>query len=161
MRKYCQEFMLNPVILCRNECDGKVLIEGSINSVRISFKFKVRDKIDEYLVRLYCKVFMHRCELFDIIRRKPINKDWDLTFLIMFWHLEYIPSITLHSTCTASKSKSNDSNVDQDHPCFDRVGLAMYLSEFGQEFENVISAYGCIFLNQRGRIIAKTWLKQF
>ena len=73
--------------------------------------------------------------LFDIIRGKPINKDWDLTFLITFWHLEYKkPSIYIND----NDNDIDDINGDQvsiynheskceqrlyDPPCFDRLQL--------------------------------------
>ena len=165
MIKYNKGLLLNPVIISRNKYE-QVLIEGSINSVRISFKFAKYDDMTKYLTHLYCKIFMNRCELFDIIRRKPINQDWDLTFLIMFWHLEYKqPSICINDNHHNGDQDGVENNESRerlyDHPCFDRLCLIRYLSQFVKEFENVISEHTAPFLTYRSMRVVRTWLKQF
>ena len=147
MKKYNKGLLLNPVIISLDEYD-QVLIEGSMNSVRISFKFRKwgRGGVTGWLSKSYCKMLMKRCELFDIIRRKPINENWDLTFLIMYWHLE----------------SGEQRLYDHDHPCFDRLRLVSYLIQFVKEFDDAFFGYlGTDFLWIRGKRMGRTWLKQF
>lgn len=66
------EVLLNPLTVSRNE-NERVLIEPSINSVRISIKIKQADEIENILVHKFTRFLTQRAEAFFILRRKPIK----------------------------------------------------------------------------------------
>ena len=67
-----KELILNPVIISRNEKE-RVLIEASINSVRISISIKQADDIERILVHKFTRFLMMRADNFVILRRKPVT----------------------------------------------------------------------------------------
>lgn len=69
------EALLNPLTIARNE-NEKVLIEPSINSVRVSIKIKQADEIETILVHQFTRFLTGRAESFYILRRKPIDVSW-------------------------------------------------------------------------------------
>lgn len=64
--------LLVPVTVARNE-NERVLIEPSINSIRISIKIKQADEIEHILVHKFTRFLTQRAESFFILRRKPIE----------------------------------------------------------------------------------------
>ena len=78
--------LLNPLTISRNERE-KVLIEGSINSVRISIAFKKIDGIEVILSKKFMRFLMRRADDFAILRRKPIA-GYDISFLVTNFHTE-------------------------------------------------------------------------
>ncbi|KAF1854853.1 hypothetical protein Lal_00002589 [Lupinus albus] len=80
------EVLLQPLTIARNE-NERVLIEPSINSVRISIKIKQADEIEHILVHKFTRFLTQRAESFFILRRKPI-KGYDISFLITNFHTE-------------------------------------------------------------------------
>ena len=83
-----REVLMNPIVVSRNESEC-VLIEGSINSVRISVKVKKADDLEDFLAKkfmrcgarhvpvphvfsVYCRFLSQRAESFVVLRRKPI-----------------------------------------------------------------------------------------
>jgi hypothetical protein len=66
------ELLLNPVVIARSQ-EEKVLIEGSVNSVRISVRIKKSDELDVVLSRRFLRFLTQRAENFVILRRKPIE----------------------------------------------------------------------------------------
>lgn len=66
------EVLLTPLTVARNE-NERVLIEPSINSVRISIKIKQADEIENILVHKFTRFLEQRAESFFILRRKPIK----------------------------------------------------------------------------------------
>ncbi|KAH6607232.1 RNA recognition, partial [Trichoderma cornu-damae] len=64
------EVLLTPLTIARNE-NERVLIEPSINSVRISIKIKQADEIENILVHKFTR-FLTQRQSFFILRRKPI-----------------------------------------------------------------------------------------
>ncbi|KAL8723108.1 MAG: hypothetical protein Q9225_000511 [Loekoesia sp. 1 TL-2023] len=80
------EVLLNSLTISRNE-NEKVLIEPSINSVRISIKIKQADEIENILVHKFTRFLTQRAEAFFILRRKAI-KGYDISFLITNFHTE-------------------------------------------------------------------------
>jgi len=66
------EVLLNPLTVSRNE-NEKVLIEPSINSVRISIRIKQADEIESILVGKFARFLTQRAEAFFILRRKPVK----------------------------------------------------------------------------------------
>lgn len=68
----CPEVLLNALTVSRNE-NEKVLIEPSINSVRVSIKIKQADEIENILVHKFTRFLTQRAEAFFILRRKPVK----------------------------------------------------------------------------------------
>lgn len=66
------EVLLTPLTIARNE-NERVLIEPSVNSVRISIKIKQADEIENILVHKFTRFLEQRAESFFILRRKPIK----------------------------------------------------------------------------------------
>ncbi|KAG4306082.1 hypothetical protein PORY_000070 [Pneumocystis oryctolagi] len=80
------ETILNPIIISRNE-NEQVLIESSINSIRISIRIKQADEIERILAHKFTRFLMGRAEAFVILRRRPI-KGYGISFLITNKHTE-------------------------------------------------------------------------
>ena len=97
------EVLLNPLTVSRNGHE-KVLIEPSINSVRISIRIKQADEIEHILVHKFTRFLTQRAEAFFILRRKPVKvgptlvhdpcalltffQGYDISFLITNFHTE-------------------------------------------------------------------------
>uniref|UniRef100_A0A673K7G4 Actin-related protein 2/3 complex subunit 4 n=1 Tax=Sinocyclocheilus rhinocerous TaxID=307959 RepID=A0A673K7G4_9TELE len=81
-----KELLLQPVVISRNDKE-KVLIEGSINSVRVSIAVKQADEIEKILCHKFMRFMMMRAENFFILRRKPVE-GYDISFLITNFHTE-------------------------------------------------------------------------
>ncbi|KAI0297138.1 hypothetical protein BC826DRAFT_951826 [Russula brevipes] len=81
-----KEVLLNPLTISRNE-NERVLIEPSVNSIRVSIKIKQADEIERILCHKFTRFLMQRAESFIVLRRKPI-KGYDISFLITNTHTE-------------------------------------------------------------------------
>ena len=66
---------------------AQVLIEPSINSVRISIAIKQADDMEKLLCHKFMGFMMRRAENFVILRRKKIE-GYDISFLITNFHTE-------------------------------------------------------------------------
>jgi len=66
-----REVLLNPLVISRNEKE-QVLIEPSVNSVRMGIKIKQQDDIERILCHKFTRFMMMRAENFIILRRKPV-----------------------------------------------------------------------------------------
>lgn len=66
------EVLLNPLTVSRNE-NERVLIEPSINSIRVSIRIKQADEIEHILVHKFTRFLTQRAESFFILRRKPVK----------------------------------------------------------------------------------------
>ena len=64
-----------------------MLIEPSINSVRISIRMKQADDIEKILCGKFTKFLCGRAENFVILRRKPLP-GYDISFLVTMYHTE-------------------------------------------------------------------------
>lgn len=84
--KSSRELLLTPVVISRNEKE-KILIEGSINSLRVSIAVKQSDDIEKILCHKFMRFMMMRAENFIILRRKPVE-GYDISFLITNFHTE-------------------------------------------------------------------------
>ncbi|KAF9354471.1 Arp complex subunit [Mortierella sp. AD094] len=80
------EVLLNPLVVSRNEKE-RVLIETSVNSMRISIAIKQADDSEKILAHMFTRFFMQRAESFIILRRTPIP-GYDISFLITNAHTE-------------------------------------------------------------------------
>jgi actin related protein 2/3 complex subunit 4 len=67
-----KELLLTPVVVSRNE-NERVLIESSINSLRISIAIKKVDEIEKILSHKFLRFMMMRADNFIILRRKPVK----------------------------------------------------------------------------------------
>jgi len=125
-----QELLLNPVLIARNE-NERVLIEGSINSLRISIGVKQADDLEKILSKKFMRFLAQRAENFAILRRKPI-KGYDISFLITNFHTEMM-----------YKHK-----------------LVDFIIQFMEDIDKEISEMK-LAVNQRARIVAQEYLKTF
>lgn len=121
------EVVLAPLTISRNEQE-RVLIEPSVNSVRLSIKIKQADEIEHILTHKFTRFLMQRAESFVILRRKPI-KGYDISFLITNTHTE-----------TMLKHK-----------------LVDFIINFMEEVDKEISEMK-LSLNARARIVAESYL---
>ena len=64
-----------------------MLIEPSINSVRLSVRIKQADEMERILVKSFTSFLMKRAEQFLVLRRKPVE-GYDISFLITHTHAE-------------------------------------------------------------------------
>ncbi|XP_033116084.1 actin-related protein 2/3 complex subunit 4 [Anneissia japonica] len=125
-----KELLLQPLVISRNERE-KVLIEGSINSIRISIAVKQADEIERILCRKFMRFMMMRAENFFILRRKAVE-GYDISFLITNFHTEQM-----------FKHK-----------------LVDFVIQFMEEIDKEISEMK-LALNSRARIAAEEFLKRF
>ncbi|KAJ1024688.1 hypothetical protein NDA13_004615 [Ustilago tritici] len=124
------EIILNPLTISRNEHE-KVLIEPSINSVRISIRIKQADEIERILAHKFARFLMQRAENFVILRRKPVQ-GYDISFLV-----------TNRNTEELRKHK-----------------LVDFVIEFMEDVDKEISEIK-LSLNARARIVAEAFLGAF
>ena len=61
-----------PVVISRNE-NERVLIEGSVNSLRISIAIKKADELEKILSHKFMRFMMMRADNFVVLRRKPVK----------------------------------------------------------------------------------------
>lgn len=125
-----KELLMTPVIVARNKQE-RVLIEPSINSVRVSISIKQSDEIERILCHKFTRFMCQRADNFFILRRKPIQ-GYDISFLITASHTE-----------TMYKHK-----------------LVDFLLHFMQEIDKEISDMK-LALNARARVSAEEFLKRF
>ncbi|KAG6002397.1 hypothetical protein E4U21_003128 [Claviceps maximensis] len=121
------EVLLAPLTIARNE-NERVLIEPSINSIRISIKIKQADEIENILVHKFTRFLTQRAESFFILRRKPI-KGYDISFLITNFHTDEM-----------LKHK-----------------LVDFIIQFMEDVDKEISEMK-LFLNARARFVAESFL---
>ncbi len=81
-----KELLLQPVVITRSEREA-VLVEPSINSVRVSVRIKQADELERLLAGKFSRFLMQRAEAFVILRRRPVE-GYDLSFLLTHAHLE-------------------------------------------------------------------------
>lgn len=122
-----REILLTPLTISRNE-NEKVLIEPSINSIRISIAIKQADEIERILAHKFTRFLMQRAESFVILRRKPV-KGYDISFLI------------------------TNANTEQ----LRKHKLVDFIIEFMEEVDKEISEMK-LSINARARIVAESYL---
>ncbi|KAL5507134.1 ARC19 [Sanghuangporus vaninii] len=125
-----KEVLLNPLTISRNE-NERVLIEPSINSIRVSIKIKQADEIERILCHKFTRFMMQRAEGFIVLRRKPVP-GYDISFLITNNHSE-----------TMLKHKVVD-----------------FIITFMEEVDKEISEMK-LSLNARARIVAESYLSAY
>ncbi|KAI7942593.1 hypothetical protein MJO28_012620 [Puccinia striiformis f. sp. tritici] len=123
------EVLLTPLYISRTPSEY-VLIEPSINSVRLSIKIKQADDIEHILARGVTRFLSLRAENFIILRRKPI-KSFDISFLIT--------------------SRNIESMI--------RLKVVDFIIQFMEDVDREISEMK-LSLNARARIVAESYLTQ-
>ena len=150
-----KELLLNPVIISRNEKE-RVLIESSINSVRISIAIKQADDIEGILVHKFTRFLMMRADNFVILRRKPVSMD-----------------VTSSGKNHVDGSEQNGDD-HQPPPTYDvsflitnfhtesmyRYKLIDFIIHFMEEIDKEINEMK-LAINARARITAEEFLKKF
>lgn len=140
-----RELLLNPVVISRNEKE-RVLVEASVNSVRISIAIKQADEIERILVHKFTRFLMMRADNFVILRRKPVSgtdgrpesvngepaAGYDISFLITNFHTESMY----------------------------RYKLIDFIIHFMEEIDKEINEMK-LAINARARITAEEFLKKF
>eukprot|EP01129_Flabellula_baltica_P016186 TRINITY_DN8508_c0_g1_i1.p2 TRINITY_DN8508_c0_g1~~TRINITY_DN8508_c0_g1_i1.p2 ORF type:complete len:177 (-),score=54.02 TRINITY_DN8508_c0_g1_i1:81-611(-) len=128
-----EELLLNPIVIARAQGEDaqKVMIEGSINSLRISVVLKKSDELDVILAGRFLRFLAQRAENFVILRRKPIE-GYDISFLITNFHTEWMFK----------------------HKLVDFV--IQFLNDIEAEIKSMKSA-----VNERARLVAKEYLSAF
>ncbi len=66
------ELLLNPLTVSRNQ-EERVLVEPSVNSVRVSIRIKQADEIEHILVHKFTRFLTQRAEAFFVLRRKAVE----------------------------------------------------------------------------------------
>lgn len=81
-----KEFLLTPLQIWRNPNEG-VLIEATINSVRVSVKIDTHgDSLEDMLLDKFQKFLVSRAERFIILRRKPLEvRSWHPCTFAIIW----------------------------------------------------------------------------
>ena len=157
LRRQSKEVLLNPLIISRNE-NERVLIEPSINSIRLSIKIKQADEIERVLCHKFTRFMMQRAESFIVLRRKPVPvrrlgptnstlntlQGYDISFLITNTHSE-----------TMLKHKIVDFIIQCASCCCCWADLI--LCRFMEEVDKEISEMK-LSLNARARIVAESYL---
>ena len=62
---------MKPVVIARNQQE-RVLVEASINSLRVSIAIKQADEMEEILCKKFVRFLEQRAENFFIMRRTPV-----------------------------------------------------------------------------------------
>ena len=76
-----KEVLLNPLTISRNE-NERVLIEPSVNSIRLSIRIKQADEIERILCHKFTRFMMQRAESFIVLRRKPVPVSKPIIFRV-------------------------------------------------------------------------------
>lgn len=62
-----------------------MLIEPSVNSVRVSIKIKQADEIEGVLVHKFTRFLTQRAEGFEVLRRRAVKVCFAYSFLWFWW----------------------------------------------------------------------------
>lgn len=76
-----------PVTISKSEKEH-CLIEGSINSVRVSIAIKKSSETEVLLTHMLERFMALRADKFEIFRKVPISPEYDFSFLITDDHLQ-------------------------------------------------------------------------
>jgi actin related protein 2/3 complex subunit 4 len=130
--------------IARNE-NEQVLIEPSINSIRISIKIKQADNIERILAHKLTRFFTGRAENFIILRRKPVRVPNPRPLPVHLWRLTfegYDISFLITNFHTEAMLKHK---------------LVDFIIQFMEEVDSEISEMK-LFLNVRARYVAEGYL---
>lgn len=124
------EVLLTPLLISRNASES-VLIEPSINSVRLSIRIKQADETERILCHKFTRFLAMRAEAFVVLRRVPV-KGHDISFLI------------------------TNRNVEE----MMKHKLVDFVIQFMEDVDKEISE-AKLSLNARARTVAETYLSTF
>ena len=158
-----RELLLNPVVVSRNERE-RVLIESSINSVRISIAIKQADEIEKILVHKFTRFMMMRADNFVILRRKPVKMTFTLNGGIT-------GTAQIHKTNTVNGFKDSNAKEQLEYDIsflitnfhtesMYRYKLIDFIIHFMEEIDKEINEMK-LAINARARITAEEFLKEF
>lgn len=122
--------LLQPLVVAR-DADQQVLIEPSVNSVRVSLKIKQSDTLESIIVDKFSRFLSMRADEFIILRRAPV-KGYNISFLITNFHLE-----------TMNKAE-----------------LVAFVIHFMKEIDSEINVMK-LNVNARARVVAGAFMAQF
>jgi len=125
-----KELLMNKIVISRTP-NEQVLIESSVNSVRVSIKIKQADEIEQILAKKFARFLTQRAESFVIMRRKAVP-GFDISFLITNFHTE----------------------------AFLKHKLVDFIIQFMQDIDKEISELK-LAVNARARIVATEYLQEF
>eukprot|EP00762_Andalucia_godoyi_P004045 ANDGO_06268.mRNA.1 Actin-related protein 2/3 complex subunit 4 len=126
----CSELLLRPLVVARDG-DERVLIEPSVNSVRVSIAVKKSDDVEVILAAKFMRFLQQRAENFVVLRRKPIQ-GYDISILITNFHLEQMV----------------------------RNKIVDFIIQFVEEIDKEIKEMK-LAVNGRARVVAKEFLQAF
>ncbi|KAG0217017.1 Arp complex subunit [Mortierella sp. GBA43] len=151
-----KEVLLNPLVISRNDKE-RVLIESSVNSLRISIAIKQADDIERILVHKFTRFLTQRAESFVILRRKPIEL---LLFLPCFFFVLFMTLISrLRNAFLQGYDISfliTNAHTEQMY----KHKLVDFIIQFMEDVDREISEMK-LSINARARVVAKTYLSQF
>ncbi|KNZ62316.1 actin-like protein 2/3 complex subunit 4 [Puccinia sorghi] len=173
------EVLMTPLYISRTPSEF-VLIEPSINSVRLSIKIKQADDIEQILylnnpdtakllARGVTRFLSLRAENFIILRRKPI-KSFDISFLITSRNIEsmirlkvvdFIIQFSLPSIYFVDYRNYNCSRISRPISFLFSYYIYIYFLSyrFMEDVDREISEMK-LSLNARARIVAESYLTQ-
>jgi actin related protein 2/3 complex subunit 4 len=180
-----KELLLNPVVISRNEKE-RVLIEASVNAVRISICIKQADDIERILVHKFTRFLMMRADNFVILRRKPVTNSDCGTVTSNGTGNGSMPGALLHSgnhsgsnslsSIASSKASVHDDLLNSDEPpakydisflitnthteTMYRYKIIDFVIYFMEEIDKEINEMK-LSINARARITSEEFLKKF
>lgn len=83
----CSELLL-PAVTVARQCGDMCCVEPSINSCRVSFRFRDGDMLDRALAVSFYRYLGLKAEDLPVLRRKPIDK-FHVSFLVTYSILKY------------------------------------------------------------------------
>lgn len=82
-----EKLLLQPVVISKSDREH-CMIEGSINSVRVSIAIKKGQEIEFLLTHMLERFMSLRADKFEILRKKPAHDGYDFSFLLSADHLQ-------------------------------------------------------------------------
>lgn len=83
-----------------SSCTERCLIEGSINSVRVSIRLSHADALESQLATMYTRFLMQRADTLPILRRVPIE-GYDVSFLVCESHVRQMGATRICTIITS------------------------------------------------------------
>lgn len=146
-----KELLLTPILISRNDKE-KVLIESSINSMRISIAVKQADDLEKILCHNFTRFMTMRAEHFMILRRKPVEvrdcQDLSLVLLQFICNLYSFQGYDISFLIT-------NIHVEQMY----KHKIVDFVIHFMEEIDREISEMK-LSVNARARICAEEFLKR-
>ena len=167
-----KEVLLAPLAISRNEGE-RVLIEGSVNSLRMSIKIKQADEIEKILCHKFTRFMMVRAENFVVLRRKPIevrppgekkrlahDRAAPQTLLITCRCHESLGRLVMAAVPPVSQGYDISFLITNFHiEQMYKHKLVDFIIQFMEDVDKEISEMK-LSLNARARIVAEEYLKQ-